>query len=101
MSNIEHIRKYEKSIYDNGMYSELWELAHELNPWFDIDKVKPWSVYVWTKDSDDPDGPFGENVFDICSDHIQFYRINNCWQMPNEAIPIIMKIQEKLREIGF
>lgn len=86
-----------KSIYDNGMYKELWELAHELQPWFDIDKVKPYSVYVWTRDSEDPD--LGENVFDICSDCLQFYHCTKPWSLPNEAMVIIKKIQEKLKEI--
>lgn len=86
-----------KSIYDNGMYKELWDLAHELQPWFDIDKVKPYSVYVWTRDYDDPD--LGENVFDICSDHLQFYHCMKPWSLPNEAMVIIKKIQEKLKEI--
>lgn len=88
-----------KDIYSNGMYDELWNLAHELQPWFDIDKVKTYSVYVWTKDCDDPDCPFGENVFDIYEDYLQFYQCTKPWQLPNEAIPIIKKIQDKLCEI--
>lgn len=89
------------SIYENGIYNELRDLAHQLEPWFDIDKVKPYSVYVWTKgeDLDDDEYPFGENVFDIYADDIQFYRCNHCWRLPNEAMPIIKKIQEKLKEI--
>lgn len=87
------------SIYTNGMYDELWTLAHELNPWFDIDKVKPWSVYVWTKDCDDSDCPHGENVFDIYKDHLQFYYCAHAWQMSDEAMLVIRKIQDKLREI--
>ena len=88
------------SIYDNGMYNDLWDLAHELAPWFDIDKVKPYSVYVWTKDIDDPDCPFGENIFDICEDRLCFYQCTKPWELPNEAVPIIKKIQEKLQEIN-
>ena len=87
------------SIYENGMYDELWRLAYELSPWFDIDKVKPWSVYVWTKDSSNPDCPFGENVFDIYHDGLQFYPCTKPWCLPNEVIPIIKRIQEKLKEI--
>lgn len=87
------------SIYDNGMYRELWDLTDELRPWFDIDKVKPYSVYVWTKLCDDPDCPFGENVFDIYADYLQFYQCTKPWRLPNEAFPVIKKIQEKLREI--
>lgn len=82
-----------KDIYKNGMYNELWKLAHELEPWFDIDKVKPYSVYVWTKGID------GDNVFDICHDHLQFYTCARPWKLPNEAMLVIKKIQEKLKEI--
>ena len=85
----------ELEIRYNGMYNELWNLAHELQPWFDIDKVKSYSVYVWTKDSNDPDRPFGENVFDIYEDYLQFYQCTKPWQLPNEAVPIIKKIQER------
>lgn len=82
------------SIYENGMYDELWKLAHELGPWFDIDKVKPYSVYVWTKGLAD-----GENVFDIRSEKLYFYTCESLWELPNEAMVIIKKIQEKLKEI--
>lgn len=88
-----------KSIYDNGMYDELWALSHELNPWFDIDKVKPYSVYVWTKDTNRPDFVHGENVFDIFHDRLHFYQCLNQWELPEEAMPIIKKIQDKLKEI--
>jgi hypothetical protein len=91
-----------KDVYENGMYDELWVLAHELSPWFDIDKVKTYSVYVWTKDSYNPEDPnylFGENVFDIHADYLQFYTCTKPWKLPNEAMPIIKKIQAKLKEI--
>lgn len=89
------------SFYDSGLYKELRDLAHQLDPWFDIDKIKSYAVYVWTKETnpDDPEHPFGENVFDILDDRIQFYRCDNCWSLPCEAIVIIVKIQEKLQEI--
>lgn len=83
-----------KDIYENGMYDDLWKLAHELQPWFDIDKVKPYTVYVWTKGVVD-----GENVFDICADKLQFYTCTRPWELPNEAMSVIKKIQEKLKEI--
>lgn len=86
--------------YDDGTFKELCKLAYELEPWFDIDKVKSYSVYVWTKDSDDSENPFGWNVFDIYADRLQFYTCPKSWALPNEAIPIIKKIQEKLAEIG-
>lgn len=88
-----------KDIYENGMYDELWELAHKLEPWFSIDKVKSYSVYVWTKDTEDEWHPFGENVFDIFADYLQFYTSTGPWQFPNEAMPLVKEIQEKLKEI--
>jgi hypothetical protein len=87
---------------NNEWWNELRDLAHQLEPWFDIDKVKSYGVYVWTKGEDlnDPDYPYGENVFDIYADRIQFYQCNHVWHLPNEAISIITKIQEKLREVN-
>lgn len=81
------------------MFKELWNLSHELSPWFDIDKVKTYSVYVWTKgDDEDEDYPFGENVFDIYADRLHFYHCHHQWDLPIEAMPIIKKIQDKLKE---
>lgn len=83
-----------RAVYDNGMYKELVDLANELSPWFDIDKVSWYSVYVWTKDDST-----NQNVFDIFSDYLQFYNSTKPWRLPVEALPIIQKIQEKMTEI--
>lgn len=84
------------SIYENGLYDELRAAAHKLEPWFDIDKVKSYAVYVWTKE------PKDENVFDIHANYLKFFACDMPWEIPNEAFPIIKEIQEKLREIeGF
>jgi hypothetical protein len=80
-------------IYENGLYDELRVAAHRLEAWFSIDKIKPYSVYVWTKE------PHDENVFDIFADHLQFYACDMPWEIPNEAIPIIEGIQKKLQAI--
>lgn len=95
-----------QSIYDNGMYDDLRRLADELETWFDVDKVKPYGVYVWNRPSEEdlkhpncPYDEFGENVFDIFADHLQFYHSSWPWRLPNEAMPVIKKIQEKLVEI--
>ena len=82
------------SIYENGMYYRLYDLSTKLKPWFDIDKIKPFAVYVWTK------GLEGENVFDIFAEKIQFYTCEAPWEMPNEAMEIIKKIQDVLKEIA-
>lgn len=78
------------------LYKELWEIAHEIQPWYDVDKVKWYSVYIWTKDSDKK--PFGgQNVFDIMADEICYYVEDHV--IVEEAWPTIRKIQSKLREM--
>ena len=96
---------FDKGRYDE-MYSELHKLAYELAPWFDIDKVKSYAVYVWYRPTKEdlkhpnyPGDEFGWNAFDIYADYLQFYRCDWPWRLPNEAIPIIKKIQEKLMEM--
>lgn len=69
--------------------------AKRLEPWFEIDKVKSYAVYVWTKDEIDYNG---ENVFDIYKDYLQFYQCTKPWEMPNEVWEIIKEIQELLEE---
>lgn len=85
--------------YESELYRELRELTDKLRSWYDIDKIKWYSVYVWTKENpDDEEHPFGENVFDIWGDEIVFYA--KVHVIPDEAIPIIQEIQEKLKEIN-
>lgn len=74
-------------------YNELWELSRELLPYYDIDKVKDWSVFVWTKDTEETEG---ENVFDINYNEIVFY--DKTHKIIEEAKPIIKKIQDKFDE---
>lgn len=76
------------------LYSELCELSKELHPYYDIDKIKPYSVYVWTKDIKNEDN--STNVFDIIADEIVFYEEHEIIEVSK---PIIAKIQAKLREI--
>ena len=71
---------------------ELWHFAHEqLAPYYDIDKVKDYSVYVWTKGDD------GENFFDIYENKIVWYVPDHV--IPEEVWPIIREIWYKLEEI--
>ena len=76
------------------IYDELYRLVQELKPYYNIDKVKPYSVYVWTKDTETD---WGTNVFDIEKNEIVFYDKNH--KIIEEAKPIIEKIQFKLREL--
>lgn len=87
------------AFYDSELYQELRELTDKLRKWYDIDKIKWYSVYIWTKDNpNDEKNPFGENVFDIWGDEINFYVKDHV--IPDEAMPIIREIQEKLKEIN-
>ena len=78
------------------LYNELVQVSNEILPYYDIDKIKPYSVYVWTKNDSYEDD--GENLFDIEEDKICFY--NKRHVIPEEVKPIIEKIQMKLKEIS-
>ena len=41
-------------------YDKLCEVVDRLRPYYDIDKIKPWSVYVWSKTNSIDDS---ENLF--------------------------------------
>jgi hypothetical protein len=76
-------------------------IVDEIRPYYDIGKIKPYSVYIWTKDNpnaDNEDDTYGRNVFDICEDELIFYVENHV--VIEGAKPIIEKIQVKLREIA-
>ena len=83
------------------LYKELTEAVDEIRPYYDVDKVKRGSVYIWTKDNPDSfneDDRWGQNVFDIQEDELVFYAKDHV--IIEEAKPIIEKIQAKLREIS-
>lgn len=73
------------------LYDELREIVQEIKLYYDVDKVKFYSVYIWTKGED------GINVFDIKADKIVFY--DETHQIIEDAKPVIEKIQSKLKEI--
>lgn len=76
----------------NVIYDELVQISKEILSYYDIDKIKPYSVYIWTKGKD------SENVFDIMVDEIVFYVKGH--KIIEEAKPIIKKIQLKLQELN-
>lgn len=78
--------------YDQ-LYKELIDISKEIKPFYSIDKIKYYAVFVCIKKDND----FDENVFDITKDGIIPY--NTYHVIPNEVIPIIKKIQNKLKEI--
>ena len=79
-------------------YIELHKAVDEIRPYYDVDKIKPYSVYIWTKDEVGDDGLmiYGDNVFDITKDEIVFY--NKDHVIPEEVMPIIRNIQSKLMD---
>lgn len=76
------------------LYNQLTQISKEILPYYDIDKTKSHSIYIWTKENGDDDG---ENVFDILADEIIFYVKDHI--IIEEVKPIIEKIQLKLKEI--
>lgn len=75
-------------------WNELWELSRKLLPYYDIDKVKDYSVFVYTKKSE---GDYGDNVFDINFDGIYFYDKEH--KIIEESKPIIEEILNKFKEV--
>lgn len=73
------------------LYDELVQISREIEVYYDIDKIKPYSVYIWTKGKD------GKNVFDICENEIEFYVEGHV--IADEVKPTIKKIQSKIKEI--
>ena len=80
------------------LYDELREICKEIRPYYDIDKIKFYSVYIWTKGSWEGKWFNGENLFDIQADRIVFYVKDH--EIIEEAKPIIVMIQKKLKEIA-
>lgn len=74
-------------------YNSLCEIAREILPYYDIDKIKTYGVYIWNK-ADSLDNQW--NVFDIYSNEIVMYDEEH--EIIEEAKPIIKKIQDKLKE---
>lgn len=79
------------------LYQELTDIVdNELIPYYGVDKIKWYSVYVWTKES--YRGAYdSKNVFDIQKDKIIQYVKDHV--IIEESKPIIKKIQMKLQEL--
>ena len=79
------------------LYEELEKIVdEELSMYYEVDKIKWYSVYVWTKESY-LGAHDNENVFDIQMDEIVYYVKDHV--VIEEAKPIIEKIQMKLQEL--
>lgn len=86
------MRTYLENQYEYE-FDKLFKIAHEIEPWYTVDKVKDYAVYIWTKDTDND---FRKNVFDIEADNIVFYTDHNI--IP-EALPTIWRIQKQLKKV--
>ena len=73
------------------LYEELCQIVGEIIPYYGIDRIKPYAVYIWSKD------PYGENLFDVYEDKIIYFVDDHV--ISTEAMPIIEKIQAKLKEM--
>ena len=82
------------SILEEKYYRLLDEIRdicnNKLSNIYDVDKVKDYAVYVWTK------GDGGSNVFDIQADMIVYYEDHDILE---GAMPIILEIQDRLLEL--
>lgn len=72
-------------------FETLREKAYKLLPYYDIDKVKAYGVYVWSKEDENGDN---ENVFDIYDEEITFWTDDHT--IIEEAKPIVEDIQHFL-----
>lgn len=99
MTKEELAKRIEK---EDLLFEELVQAANEIRPYYDIDKIKSYSVYIWTKGNEDADTDteeyWGSNVFDIQEDRIVFYVEDHI--IPKEVMPIIQNIQSKLKAIS-
>ena len=87
------MRTYLENQYEYE-FDKLFKIAHEIEPWYTVDKVKDYAVYIWTKDTDED---LGKNIFDIKADDIVFYVDH---EIIPEALPAIQRIQEQLKKIA-
>ena len=59
----------QRKIYGR-MYDELIVLSHKLDPYYGIERIKDYGIYVWGPDSQGHDA----NIFDIYSNEIRVWR---------------------------
>lgn len=87
------LTKNDEKYYE--LYDELVDICEDIKDYYDIDKIKGDSVYIWDKKHIDD----SENLFDIHEDEIVYYT-KHSHVIVEAALPIIGKIQDKLKEIG-
>lgn len=72
------------------LLDELITLAHKLDPWYNVGKIKWYDVSVRSKEDD-------RLLFDIMDDAVIWY--DDTYIAPSEALKIIIDIQEQQRKI--
>lgn len=72
------------------LLDELITLAHKLDPWYNVRKIKWYDVSVLSKEDDRP-------LFDIMDDTVIWY--DDTYIAPPEALKIVLDIQEQQRKI--
>ena len=72
------------------LLDELITLAHKLDPWYNVGKIKWYDVSVRSKEND-------RLLFDIMDDAVIWY--DDTYIAPSEALKIIIDIQEQQRKI--
>lgn len=78
-------------------YEKLCNVSRKLEPYYKIDKVKSWAVYVCELDWYSKRGIDG-NIFDIFKNNISCYGDFTEEEITPKALPIIKKIQKYLEE---
>lgn len=74
-------------------YDKLWEISQKLSPYYVIDKVKPWAVFIYSKETK-------EDIFDILEDKLIFYNGYKEEDINNVVFSIIKEIQNQLKFIN-
>ena len=81
----------QRKIYGR-MYDELIVLSHKLDPYYGIERIKDYGIYVWGPDSQGHDA----NIFDIYSNEIRVWRPGS---IISESLPIIAEIIQHLKKM--
>ena len=81
----------QRKIYGR-MYDELVPLAEKLRPYYSIDKIKSFGIYVWGTSAMDEEA----NIFDIYADEIKIWV--PCSVHP-DSLPIIAEIIQHLKKM--
>ena len=81
----------EEQLTAKDLIDELFTLAHKLDHWYDVRKIKWYDVSVWSKEDDT------KRLFDIMDDGAIWY--DDTYVAPSEALKIVLDIQEQQRKI--